>query len=139
VTTAPARPPRDRRAGREEAPKAPWSPIPLVELCILLGLVLIVLGFVTSGSKRGAIITGGFVLVTLASLELAIREHLAGYRPHSALLAGACAVAVDAVLYFFTPWPQELLLGLGIAIFGIAFWLLRRAFTARSGGRSFRA
>jgi len=143
VTTTTARAPRDRRPARAEAggwARHSWSPFPLVELCILLGLVLIVLGFVTDGAKRGVMLTGGFALVTLASLELAIREHFAGYRSHSALLAGAAtAVAVDALLYFLTPWPQELLLAVGIAIFGTAFWLLRRAFTARSGGWSFRA
>ena len=127
----------DRRS-REEVPRAPWSPFPLVELCILAGLVLIVLGFVAGGSKRGVLLAGGFGLVTLASLELAIREHFSGYRSHCTLLAGACAVAVDALLYFLTPWPQELLLAVGIGIFGAAFWLLRRAFAARSGGAAFR-
>jgi hypothetical protein len=130
---------RSRTGVTTTPPQARWSPFPLVELGILLGLVLIVLGFVTGGSSRGAMLAVGFALVTLASLELAIREHFAGYRSHAVLLAGACAVGADALLYFLTPWPQELLLGVGIAIFAAAFWLLRRTFMARSGGWTFRA
>src|SRR4051812_24043687 len=79
------------RAKLEEAPKAPWSPFPLVELCILLGIVLIVWGFLGGGSRRGAMLGCGFALVSLSGLELSIREHFAGYRSHSALLAGAAA------------------------------------------------
>src|SRR4051794_16914105 len=71
--TAPHARTLDRRARMEEAPKAPWAPFPLVELCILLGIVAIVLGFADVGGKRGWLLIGGFTLVTLAALELAIR------------------------------------------------------------------
>jgi hypothetical protein len=130
--------PVDRRARMGEAPKAPWSPFPLVELAILLGLVFIVLGFVTGGPRRGALLAGGVVLVSVAALELAIREHFSGYRSHSSLLAGACAVAVDVPLYLFTALPQELLLVTAALAFGVAFPLLRAAFRRRSGGLGFR-
>ena len=52
----------------------------------------------------------GFALVTLASLELSLREHFSGYRSHSALLAGAAAVIVDVPLFFWTRLAQEILL-----------------------------
>jgi hypothetical protein len=139
---APARPagtPRDRRARMDEAPAAPWSPFPLVELCILLGLVLIVSGFAGGGSRHGLLLASGFTLVTLASLELAIREHFAGYRSHSALLAGVCAVAAVVPLFFFTALPQVVLLAVGVAVFAGAVALLRAAFRARAGGLGFRA
>ena len=45
--TAPATP--RRRARLDEAPKAPWAPFPLVELCILLSFVLIIAGVLTDG------------------------------------------------------------------------------------------
>src|ERR1700730_1544262 len=63
----PGAPPR-RRARIEEAPKAPWSPFPLVELCILIGLVLIVIGFVTHGSRGHVILALGLSLVSLSAL-----------------------------------------------------------------------
>src|SRR5689334_1146514 len=87
------------RARLAEAPKAPWSPFPLVELCILAALVLLVLGVVTHGSPRHAFLAGGIALACVAGLELSIREHFAGYRSHSALLAGAAAVGVVVPLY----------------------------------------
>jgi hypothetical protein len=127
------------RARMDEAPKAPWSPFPLVELVVLVALVLIVVGFVTDGSRRGALLGCGFALVTLAGLELAIREHFAGYRSHSTLLAAAAAIAVDAPLYLLTGIPQLVLLVAGLAIFGLVHVLLRGAFRRRSGGLGFRA
>jgi hypothetical protein len=110
-----------------------------VELAILAGLVLIVAGFVVSGARRGPLLGAGIALVSLAGLELAIREHFSGFRSHSVLLAAACAIAVDVPLYLFTGLPQELLLALAVVVFGAVFWLLRVAFRRRAGGLSFRA
>jgi hypothetical protein len=128
-----------RRARMDEAPKAPWSPFPLVELCILLSIVLIVVGVVTHGSQRGTLLITGFALITISSLELAIREHFAGYRSHTTLLAGAAAILVDVPIYFLTKWRPEFLLVIGIVAFGIAFSTLRQAFQRRAGGLGFRA
>jgi len=134
----PAAPPPRRKSRLDEAPKAPWSPFPLVELCILFGLILVVLGFAGVGGRRGVFLSCGFALVSLAALELAIREHFAGYRSHSTLLAGASAVATDALLYW-TKLPQEVLLGVGIVVFAAVFGLLRRVFKRKTGGMAFRA
>src|SRR4051812_41944202 len=76
-------PPPSRRARLEDAPKAPWSPFPLVELTILLGIVLMVLGFFGVADRRGPFLICGFALVLLSGLELSLREHFAGYRSHS--------------------------------------------------------
>jgi hypothetical protein len=122
----------------EEAPKAPWSPFPLVELVVLIALVLIVVGFITDGPRRAALLGCGFVLVTLAGLELALREHFTGFRSHSTLLAGASAVAVDAPLYLLTGIPQLALLGIGVCVFALVLVLARNAFRRRSGGLGFR-
>ena len=129
----------DRRARMDEAPKAPWSPFPLVELCILVAIVMIVAGFFTSGDRRGLLLGCGFALVSLASIELALREHFSGYRSHSSLLAGCAAIASAAPLFFFTKLPYEVLLGVAAAVFALAFWALRRAFVRRTGGLGFRA
>jgi hypothetical protein len=138
---APARAqrPLDRRARLEEAPKAPWAPFPLVELSILVSLVMIVLGFFDAGGKRGVLLACGFTLGGLSGMELAIREHFAGYRSHSTLLAGACAIIVTIPLYFFTRLPQEVLLIAGVLTFAIAFQVMRSAFARKTGGLGFRA
>jgi hypothetical protein len=148
--TAPAPPPvaeRPRpqpaaqgpRARMADAPTAPWSPFPLTELVVLLSMALIVGGVLTDGGRRGALLGCGFALVSLAGLELALREHFAGYRSHSTLLAGASAIAVDAPLFLWTDLPQVVLLALGLGVFVLVLTRLRRAFRARSGGIGFRA
>ena len=129
----------DRRARMDEAPKAPWSPFPLVELCILIAILMITAGFFAGGDRRGVLLAGGFTLVSLASIELALREHFTGYRSHSSLLAGCAAIASAAPLFFFTKLPYELLLAVAAAVFAAAFWALRRAFVRRTGGLGFRA
>jgi hypothetical protein len=137
---APAAPPRAPtwRARMDEAPKAVWSPFPLTELCILISLVLITLGFLTSGDRRGVLLAGGFTLVTLAAGELAVREHFSGFRSHSALLAGICAI-LAALPFWLLPISQVVVLAVGIAVFALAFVQFRRAFVRRSGGVGFRA
>jgi hypothetical protein len=121
-----------------EAPKAPWAPFPLVELCVLVAIVLIVLGFVSDGPRRGALLACGVALASIAGLEIAIREHVAGFRSHSALLAGAAAVIVVVPLYFLTALPQLVLLALGAIVYSLGFVGLRRAFQAKTGGIGFR-
>src|SRR3954447_20020190 len=137
----PAAPPRpvqsvSRRARMDEAPKAPWSPFPLVELCILGGLVLMVVGFVR---KDVLFVVCGVALVGVASLELAIREHFAGFRSHSSLLSMASAVATMALLGIGIGVSRIAAVVAGVVVFGAAFFALRAAFRKRTGGVSFRA
>ena len=131
--------PRSLRARPEEAPPAPWSPFPLVEICVLIALVLIVVGAVSDGPRRGVFLACGLALACLAGLELAVREHFAGYRSHSALLAGAVAVVAVLPLFFFTALPQIALLAVGVVVYSLAFFVFRRAFQAVTGGLGFRA
>ena len=129
----------DRRSRKLEAPKAPWAPFPLSELAILVGMVLIVVGFVLGGDRAGGLLVAGFALVSLAALEVTIREHLAGYRSHSTLLAGALAIVLVVPFFFLTSVPYEALLVLGVVAFAAAFQGMRMLFARRSGGLGFRA
>jgi hypothetical protein len=126
------------KSRREDAPQPAWAPFPLTELAILLSIVLIGLGFFAQGTTRAILLGGGFLLVTLSSGELAVREHFAGYRSHSALLAGICAV-LAAIPFWLAPVPQELVLVVGALAFFGALTGFRRAFMRRSGGVGFRA
>jgi hypothetical protein len=140
ASAPPPEPPRTprRHARVDEAPKAPWHPVPLVELSILLGLVLIVVGFFTRGETGGILVTGGIVLVSLASLELAVREHVTGYRSHSVLLAGAAAVLTGA-LGFVVGLPQVAILLVAVIVGISAFAALRGMFRRKAGGLTWRA
>jgi hypothetical protein len=131
--------PASVRARLDEAPPAPWAPVPLVELCVLAGLVLIVVALVRGGDRAGLLLACGVALASLAGLELSIREHFAGYRSHTTVLAGAAAVLSAVPLFFFTGVPQPVLLVVAVLVFAAAYLLLRRAFRARSGGVGFRA
>ena len=135
-----AEPPRTPRtkARREEAPQAPWHPFPLVELAILCGLVLIVAAIVVDGDARPVLLLGGIALVSIASLELAIREHFAGYKSHSTLLAALTGLGVAAPLWW-TPLRQELLIAVFVVVAVLAFRGLRATFARRSGGLTWRA
>src|SRR3954453_22216334 len=139
---APARPrPAQvtRRARLDEAPKPPWHPFPLVELCILGGLVLMVVGFVKGGNRGGLFAVCGVALVGVASLELAVREHFAGYRSHSSLLAAALGVGSMLVLGIGLEIARVVAIGVGAVVFAAAFLALRSAFRRRTGGVAFRA
>ena len=77
-------------------------------------------------------------LGSLAGLELAVREHLAGYRSHTQILAATPAVAVLAGLYYLSPLSGGVAVGVAIAVFVAGLFLLRELFRRRSGGLSFR-
>src|SRR3954453_3284189 len=83
------RPSAVRRATRERPP-APWGSFPLTELVVLLAIVVGVIGFVTINTHRGKVMsTAAAVLCSLGGLENSIREHFAGFKSHSTLLAGS--------------------------------------------------
>src|SRR5436190_17103449 len=108
---------RRRAANLDERPPAPWGSVPLVELVVLAGIVLLVAGFIVGGSRGTVMIAAGAVLCSIAGLELSIREHFAGFRSHTFVLAGAVAVAVLAGLYFLAG-SLWLPIALAIALLG---------------------
>src|SRR5918992_1377591 len=91
---------RSRARGRpsiDERPPPPWGRFPLSELAVLVAIVM------------------------LAGLEVSIREHFAGFRSHSTLLAGSLAIVTITVIALaagkvFVP----ILLAAGLGVFGIA-------------------
>jgi hypothetical protein len=131
---AASRPARRWAANLDERPPPPWGSIPLVELVVLGGIVLLIAGFVIGGSNGVVMIAAGAVLCSIAGLELSIREHFGGYRSHTFLLSGAVGVGILAGLFFLTP---DLWLPIALAIAAAAFaataWMLTRAFQHRSG------
>ena len=138
ATAGPTMAARSRRPSLTERPKPPWHPVPLVEICVLIGIVLIVAGFFSIGEQRGGVlIVCGLALASLAGLDTAVREHFTGFRSHSTLLAALPAVLLAGGLYFArVPWP--VLVIVAVAAFAGGILAFRRAFRERSGGLSFR-
>jgi hypothetical protein len=130
--------PRPGRPSLHERPTAPWGSFPLSELVIFLGIVLILVGAV-QGTDGARFIVSGLVIAGLGGGELALREHMAGYRSHSSLLAGVAAfVVVTAVALGLGPVQLWVLVLLGIAVFAATFYAMRELFKRRSGGLGFR-
>jgi hypothetical protein len=117
----------------DERPKAPWHPFPLVELCVLVGIVLLVLGLLSFESDRGkALLVSGMLLGSLGGLDTALREHFSGFRSHAMILAALPAVGLAAILYFAgAPWP--LVTAVPVLVFAVALPLLLGAYRRRGG------
>lgn len=69
---------------------------------------------------------------------MAIREHFAGYRSHTTLLAGLVFVVTTGLLFYVADQILAVALAIGAAAFAISFYLARRAFQRASGGLGYR-
>ncbi|MFL5900711.1 MAG: hypothetical protein ACJ75S_05880 [Solirubrobacterales bacterium] len=123
------------RAKTEERPPAPWGSFPLAELTVLAGLVALAIGVI---GAHPTLLGVGVVLAGLGGLEVAVREHFAGYRSHTTLLAGTVFVLVTGGLFYLAGLILAICLGVGAIAFLAVFLLLRRAFQRASGGLSYK-
>lgn len=128
------------RAPLAEAPPPIWAPLPITEGLILIGIIAGVVGFIV---QSFGLVFGGLAMIMLPSLELAIREHLAGFRSHTTLIAAVIALLVTVAVGFGlnaanVGLPQWPLLVLALVIFIGVFRLMRGTFRERSGGVAFR-
>src|SRR4051795_11532044 len=84
---------RTPRRVTREAPPAPWGAFPLTELVVLLALIFGVIGLIRFDHHSGKVmVAAAMCLGSLGGLEVTIREHFAGYRSHTTLLAASGAV-----------------------------------------------
>ncbi|MDP9228560.1 MAG: hypothetical protein M3M99_05840, partial [Actinomycetota bacterium] len=92
-----------------------------------------------SWNDGGAVkFAAGLAVASLGGLELSVREHFAGYRSHTALLAGAVGVATLALMFTLTGLAPAFCGAVGLIAFGLAAWGFASAFRKRSGGALFR-
>jgi hypothetical protein len=118
-----------------ERPQAPWHPLPLSELLILVGAIGTVVGLQKGVSHGGPPLFAGLAAVVIGTLEVTLREHLSGYRKHTLILALIPVLvfhsAVVLIVAAFTRTPRSLniaLLVLDAALFAVLFKLLRARF-----------
>jgi len=114
--------------------------LPLTELIILAGIVLMGWGFLEGvGDEGNAKIAAGLAIAAIAGMELSVREHLTGFRSHTSLLSGAAAIAAIVVLgLVIGVQTLGILLIAGLLAFGGSFYGLRELFKRKSGGLGFR-
>jgi uncharacterized integral membrane protein len=118
-----------------DRPPAPWGSFPLAELVIFGGIVSLIVGVVGQSPTAIGI---GVALAGLGGLEVAAREHFAGYRSHTTLLAGAGFVLTVGCLFYLANQILAVALAAGAVAFALVFYLARRAFRRASGGLSYR-
>jgi lysylphosphatidylglycerol synthetase-like protein (DUF2156 family) len=133
---SPPAPTSKRVSAPDDRPPAPWGSAPLAELVILAGIVALIVG-VLGGNETA--IGVGVALAGLGGLEVAIREHFAGYRSHTTMLAGAVFVFTVGLVFYGLDQILAVALAAGAVTFAIAFYLARRAFQRASGGLSVRS
>jgi len=119
----------------EERPPAPWGNFPLGPLSVFAGLVLIVIGLITSNPVQLVI---GVGLGMLGGLELSIREHFSGFRSHTTLLAGFVFVVAVGTTFYAAEWVLWRCLVLGVVLAVPTFFLLRKRFEKASGGLTYK-
>jgi lysylphosphatidylglycerol synthetase-like protein (DUF2156 family) len=102
---------------------------------ILAGIVALAIGVI--GGHPTAIAVG-IALAGLGGLEVAIREHFAGYRSHTTMLAGAAFVLTTGLVFYAANQILAVALAVGAVAFATVFFLARRAFQRASGGLSYR-
>jgi hypothetical protein len=132
-----------RRAARTlgtegERPLGVFGAVPVSEAAILGGLITAVVGFLRHSHLT---IVLGLVICGLGVMEVAGREHLSGFRSHSALLAAIPAVGVEvgAVAVFGDPHNRGILLIIIVPVFAVLFWGLRHRFAIARQARVARA
>ncbi len=102
---------------------------------MLAGIVMLAIGIFGGGPTAIGV---GVVLAGLGGLEVAVREHFAGYRSHTTLLAGTVFVLVVGGLFYLAGLILAICLGVGAVAFLASFYTLRRKFQSASGGLSFK-
>jgi hypothetical protein len=133
-----------------ERPQAPWHPLPLSELLILVGAIGTIIGFsrAKSGgfSSGGPTLIAGLVAVALGTLEVTLREHRSGYRSHTLLLALLPTVAFHSIVILVLAaittvprWINVPLLLLDAALATFLFKMLRLRFLDARRERTFAA
>jgi hypothetical protein len=128
-----------------ERPPAPWHPLPLSELLILVGAIATIIGF-RRGEAGRPVLFAGLAAAAIGTIEVTWREHMSGYRSHAIILALLPTLvfhsAVILTLATVTKVPRALNVGLLLidcALFAFLFKVLRARFLNASRERTFAA
>jgi hypothetical protein len=128
-----------------ERPQAPWHPLPLSELLILVGAVGTVIAWLRGVESNGALLGASIGAVVIGTVEVTLREHLSGFRSHTWMLAvlpavvfhSAVVLAVIALDNRAPSWLNFALLPIDVAIVAACFKLLRARYADARRERTF--
>ena len=118
-------------------PDAIWAPFPLTEIGMGVGIVLFLVGF----AGAPALLLAGVSVLVVVVAELCLREHFAGFRSHSILLAmlPVTAIHLGVVVLADATWRGPLALAVDLAIAGVLAWWLHQRFRSAQGRARLRA
>jgi hypothetical protein len=122
-----------------ERPQAPWHPLPLSELLILVGAIGTAIGL-SRGESGKVLIFAGLAAVLIGTIEVTLREHLSGYRSHTLILSVLPAIVLYTALELVTRPAlvvNLVLLALAVLLATLLFKLLRARFLDARRERSF--
>jgi hypothetical protein len=116
---------------RGERPQAPWHPLPLSEILILIGAIATVVAL-RHRPQETALLVVGLVAVGIGTFEVTWREHSSGFRSHTILLAlvpvlafHSLVIAIASAVTNPTVLLSIVLLPFDFALFVFFFRLLR--------------
>jgi hypothetical protein len=122
-----------------ERPQAPWHPLPLSELLILIGAIGTAVG-IARRQAGTVLIFAGLAAVLIGTIEVTLREHLSGYRSHTLILSLLPAIVLYTGLVLLTRPPVVLnlaLLALAVLLATMLFRGLRARFLDARRERAF--
>lgn len=129
-----------------ERPQAPWHPLPLSELLILVGAIGAVVAWSRGPQNNGSLLGAGIAAVVIGTVEFTLREHLSGYRSHTVILALLPAIVFHTVVTLIVlavasvpRWLNLVLLPIDGALFAVLYKLLRTRFQDARRERMFAA
>ena len=88
-------------------------------------------------AHNGVLLTGAALLGSVAGLEVALREHLGGFRSHTLVLTGTVTVTTLALLLLAGVTRATVFI-VGPAMLLAGFFGFRQLFKRRSGGAGMR-
>jgi hypothetical protein len=118
-----------------ERPPAPWHPLPLSELLILVGVIGALVAWIRGYQSNAALLGAGIGAIVIGTLEVSLREHLSGFRPHTTMLAVIPPVVLHSVVILGVAaagrvprWLNYALVPVDLALLAVCFKLLRTRF-----------
>jgi hypothetical protein len=131
--------------GAGERPQAPWHPLPLSEMLILVGMIGAVVAFLRGVASNAALLGAGIAAVAIGTIEVSLREHLGGFRSHTLMLAVLPAVVFHSVVVLVVlalasrapSWMNIALLPIDVALVVVCFKLLRARYADARRERTF--
>lgn len=114
----------------DDRPQAPWHPLPLSEILILAGAIAFVVALTRLGhhgiASAGPLLLAGVLALGLGTAEVSWREHRAGFRSHTLLLAFIPVLALHTAVvvgYSSIAAPSRAL-NLGMLVVDLAVFLV---------------